>query len=184
MVVALSGTTTLYWSSVSSPPGTCAILSTEHGICWLGTPGTPLDTGMRWIQRKMSVASISEDASIAPLRQAVDQLNRYFAGEYIEFTCPLDLRGTPFQLKVWNALTRIPYGQTRTYMEIAQEIGHPSAVRAVGAANGANPVAIIVPCHRVIGSNGSLTGYGGGLPTKAWLLALESGNLPEGSGVI
>ena len=76
-------------------------------------------------------------------------------------------------LKVWNALTRIPYGETRSYREIAREIGHPDAVRAVGAANGANPVAIIVPCHRVIGSNGSLTGYGGGLPTKAWLLALE-----------
>ncbi len=111
--------------------------------------------------------------SCEPLRQAADQLGRYFAGERLQFTCSLDLHGTPFQLKVWNALTRIPYGETRSYAEIAREIGHPSAVRAVGAANGANPVAIIVPCHRVIGSNGSLTGYGGGLPTKAWLLALE-----------
>ena len=174
MVVALPAVRTLYWSSVASPRGACAILATEGGICWLGTPGAPLDTGLSWVQRKIDFASVSEDASIEPLRQAVDQLGRYFAGERVPFTCALDLHGTPFQLNVWNALTRIPYGETRSYTEIAREIGHPSAVRAVGAANGANPVAIIVPCHRVIGSNGALTGYGGGLPTKAWLLALET----------
>lgn len=174
MVVALSGVTTLHWSSVSSPRGTCVILATERGVCWLGTPGTALEMGLNWIQRKLPFESVSEDTSIEPLQQAVDQLSRYFAGERLQFTCPLDLHGTPFQLQVWHALSRIPYGETRTYAEIAREIEHPSAVRAVGAANGANPVAIIVPCHRVIGSNGSLTGYGGGLPTKAWLLALES----------
>lgn len=179
MVVALSGVNTLYWSSVPSLQGPCIILATERGICWLGTPGTTLELGLRWVQRKLPFESVSEDTSIEPLQQAVEQLSRYFAGEHIQFTCPLDLHGTPFQLKVWHALTRIPYGETRSYMEIAQEIGHPSAVRAVGAANGANPIAIIVPCHRVIGSNGSLTGYGGGLPTKAWLLALESGRLPD-----
>jgi methylated-DNA-[protein]-cysteine S-methyltransferase len=183
MVVALSGVTTLHRSSVSSPRGSCAILATEHGICWLGTPGTPLDIGLNWVQRKMTLTTVVEDASIEPLRQAVDQLGRYFAGEPIEFTCPLDLHGTPFQLKVWNALTRIPYGETRSYSEIAREIEHPDAVRAVGAANGANPIAIIVPCHRVIGSNGSLTGYGGGLPTKAWLLALETGGVANRRGV-
>lgn len=150
------------------------MLGTENGICWLGTPGTPLDTGLSWIQRRMDVASLIEDATIEPLRQATDQLGRYFAGEHMQFRCPLDLLGTSFQLQVWNALTRVPYGETRSYAEIAREIGHPSAVRAVGAANGANPIAIIVPCHRVIGSNGALTGYGGGLPTKAWLLALET----------
>jgi O-6-methylguanine DNA methyltransferase len=153
------------------------ILATEDGICWLGTPGTSLDMGLSQVQRKMSFASVVEDVSVEPLRQAVDQLERYFAGERIQFTCPLDLHGTPFQLQMWNALTRIPYGETRSYAEIACEIERPNAVRAVGAANGANPVAIIVPCHRVIGSNGSLTGYGGGLPTKAWLLDLEAGTL-------
>ncbi len=91
----------------------------------------------------------------------------------MQFTCPLDLHGTPFQVAVWQALVRIPYGETRSYAEIAQAIDRPRAVRAVGAANGANPVAIIVPCHRVIGSNGTLTGYGGGLPAKRWLLSLE-----------
>ena len=173
MVVTLSDATTLHWSSVSSPRGACVILATERGVCWLGTPGTALEEGMNWVQRKMTLGSAIEDVSIEPLRQAVDQLGRYFAGERVQFTCPLDLRGTPFQLKVWNALTHIPYGETRSYSEMARAIGHPAAVRAVGAANGANPVAIIVPCHRVIGSDGSLTGYGGGLPTKAWLLALE-----------
>jgi methylated-DNA-[protein]-cysteine S-methyltransferase len=83
------------------------------------------------------------------------------------------LHGTAFQVAVWKELLRIPYGETRSYLDIAQAIGRPAAVRAVGAANGANPIAIIVPCHRVIGSNGSLTGYGGGLPAKEWLLALE-----------
>ena len=170
----MNSETTLYWSSIASPRGTCVMLGTASGICWLGTPGTPLDSGLDWIQHKMDFASVLEDASFEPLRQAAEQLERYFAGELAQFTCPLDLRGTAFQLKVWNALTRIPYGETRSYMEIAREIGHPSAVRAVGAANGANPIAIIVPCHRVIGSNGALTGYGGGLPTKAWLLALET----------
>jgi O-6-methylguanine DNA methyltransferase len=180
MVVALSGVTTLHWSSVSSPQGSCVILATERGICWLGTPGTSLDMGLSWVQRKISFASVVEGVSSEPLHQAVDQLERYFAGERVQFTCLLDLHGTPFQLKVWNTLTCIPYGETRSYAEIAREIEHPNAVRAVGAANGANPVAIIVPCHRVIGSNGSLTGYGGGLPTKAWLLALETGVQGEG----
>src|SRR5579863_2099662 len=157
MAVALSGVRTLYWSSVSSPRGACAMLGTEDGICWLGTPGTPLAMGLNWIRRKLDFTSVIEDSSSEPLHQAADQLERYFAGERVQFACPLDLHGTPFQLKVWNALTHIPYGETRSYMEIAREIGHPSAVRAVGAANGANPIAIIVPCHRIIGSNGSLT---------------------------
>lgn len=173
MVVALPGVTTLHWSSVSSPRGSCVVMSTERGICWLGTPGAPLDMGLSWVQRKFTFERAIQGVSVEPLRLAIDELGRYFAGERMQFTCPLDLRGTPFQLKVWNALTRIPYGETRSYAEIAREIGHPEAVRAVGAANGANPVAIVVPCHRVIGSSGSLTGYGGGLPTKAWLLALE-----------
>jgi len=133
MAVALPAVRTLYWSKVSSPRGACAILGTEGGICWLGTPGTLLDMGLNWVQRKMDFASVIEDASIEPLRQAADQLERYFAGERVRFTCPLDLHGTPFQLKVWNALTRIPYGETRSYAEIAREIGHSSAVRAVGA---------------------------------------------------
>ncbi len=173
MVVAAPKTTELYWSSVSCPQGLIIVMATERGVCWTGTPGTPIDTGLAWLKRKIEFDRVIEGKEIAPLQQAMDELHRYVAGEHIQFSCTLDLRGTPFQIAVWEELYRIPYGETRTYAEIAHAIGRPTAVRAVGAANGANPVAIIVPCHRVIGSNGSLTGYGGGLPTKAWLLALE-----------
>ncbi|MFB7452194.1 methylated-DNA--[protein]-cysteine S-methyltransferase [Streptomyces sp. NPDC056194] len=110
-----------------------------------------------------------------PFGEAVRQLDAYFAGELTEFDLPLNLVGTPFQLRVWEQLLRIPYGETRTYGELAEELGNPGASRAVGLANGKNPVGIIVPCHRVIGAGGSLTGYGGGLDRKQRLLAFESG---------
>jgi methylated-DNA-[protein]-cysteine S-methyltransferase len=112
------------------------------------------------------------------LVEAVRQLRAYFDRDLRRFTLPLDLQGTAFQLRVWNELQTIPFGEFRTYGGIAEAIGAPKAVRAVGAANGANPVAIVVPCHRVIGSNGKLTGYGGGLPLKKKLLDLESCALP------
>jgi methylated-DNA-[protein]-cysteine S-methyltransferase len=105
--------------------------------------------------------------------EAVDQLNAYFAGELTTFDLELDLRGTEFQRRVWQALLTIPFGDTRSYGEVAEQIGVPGAARAVGLANGHNPIAIIVPCHRVIGASGSLTGYGGGLDRKRSLLALE-----------
>ncbi|MFD3994595.1 methylated-DNA--[protein]-cysteine S-methyltransferase [Streptomyces sp. NPDC058548] len=110
-----------------------------------------------------------------PFGEAIRQLDAYFAGELTEFDLPLNLIGTPFQLRVWEGLLRIPYGETRTYGELAGELGNPSASRAVGLANGKNPVSIIVPCHRVIGAGGGLTGYGGGLDRKQRLLAFESG---------
>ncbi len=108
--------------------------------------------------------------------EAEEQLSAYFAGELTEFTLELALYGTPFQRLVWDGLTRIPYGETRTYGELAGALGNPAASRAVGLANGRNPVGIIVPCHRVIGSDGSLTGYGGGLPRKRRLLDFERGS--------
>jgi len=104
---------------------------------------------------------------------AVEQLGAYFAGELVDFDMELDLRGTEFQRRVWQALLTIPYGETRSYGEIAEQIGAPGAARAVGLANGHNPIAIVVPCHRVIGASGSLTGYGGGLDRKRTLLELE-----------
>ncbi|MFJ5832678.1 methylated-DNA--[protein]-cysteine S-methyltransferase [Streptomyces sp. NPDC093089] len=110
-----------------------------------------------------------------PFTEAVRQLDAYFAGELTAFDLPLNLVGTPFQLRVWDQLLRIPYGETRTYGELAEELGNPGSSRAVGLANGKNPVSIIVPCHRVIGAGGSLTGYGGGLDRKQRLLAFESG---------
>jgi methylated-DNA-[protein]-cysteine S-methyltransferase len=108
---------------------------------------------------------------------AIGQLQAYFEGKLKTFDLPLQLEGTDFQLEVWHALKEIPYGKTVSYGDIARRIGRPKAVRAVGAANGQNPISIIVPCHRVIGSNGSLTGYGGGLKNKEALLALEQGRI-------
>ncbi|MCK8642669.1 methylated-DNA--[protein]-cysteine S-methyltransferase [Mycobacterium colombiense] len=105
--------------------------------------------------------------------EAVEQLGAYFAGELTDFDVDLDLRGTEFQRRVWLALLTIPYGETRSYGEIAEQIAAPGAARAVGLANGHNPIAIVVPCHRVIGANGSLTGFGGGLGRKRTLLELE-----------
>ncbi len=109
----------------------------------------------------------------AVLEPARRQLEAYFRGDLRDFHLPLALRGTPFQLRVWAELQKIPYGTTISYLELARRLGDPNATRAVGAANGANPVSIIVPCHRVIGANGSLTGYGGGLENKKKLLELE-----------
>ena len=107
------------------------------------------------------------------LLEAERQLREYFEGCRDTFSLPLDMIGTPFQQQVWEALTTIPYGETRNYQQIADQIGNPKAVRAVGAANGRNPISIIVPCHRVIGSSGSLTGFAGGLEAKAHLLTME-----------
>jgi methylated-DNA-[protein]-cysteine S-methyltransferase len=120
----------------------------------------------------------AEDTAETPVAreiagEAVRQLRAYFAGQLRRFDLPLDLQGTDFQMRVWRELERIPYGETRSYLQMATAIGSPRAVRAVGAANGANPIPIVVPCHRVIGAGGRLVGYGGGLPLKKRLLQLE-----------
>jgi len=112
-----------------------------------------------------------------PFAEVIRQLQAYFRGELKEFDLPLAMEGTEFQLRVWNALRAIPYGETVSYAQLAERIGNPKAVRAVGLANGSNPIPIIVPCHRVIGSDGSLTGFGGGLSTKKMLLELENKQL-------
>ena len=114
------------------------------------------------------------EPSLLELKPVVDQLDGYFCGNLTRFDHPLDPVGTEFQLKVWRALCRIPYGETRAYGQIARAIGQPGAARAVGLANNHNPLPIVVPCHRVIGADGSLTGYGGGLPRKRKLLDLEA----------
>jgi len=116
--------------------------------------------------------------SRGPLADAIAQLEAYFAGELRAFDLPLAAVGTAFRKSVWRELERIPYGETISYGELARRIGDPAASRAVGAANGANPLPIIVPCHRVIGANGTLTGFGGGLPVKQWLLAHERRHAP------
>jgi methylated-DNA-[protein]-cysteine S-methyltransferase len=121
---------------------------------------------VRW-----STATLNEANPL--LREAVRQLCGYFRGELRDFDLPLDVKGTAFQRRVWSELLKIPYGETRSYLEIARAIGAPQSVRAVGAANGSNPLPIVVPCHRVIGSGGKLIGYGGGLALKRRLLELE-----------
>jgi methylated-DNA-[protein]-cysteine S-methyltransferase len=115
---------------------------------------------------------VHDEDALTPLRR---QLEEYFAGERREFELELSPAGSPFQLEVWSALCAIPYGETASYGEIAAAVGQPGAARAVGGANNRNPIAIVIPCHRVIGASGSLTGYGGGLPRKQQLLALEAG---------
>lgn len=117
-----------------------------------------------------TIAGPRDDAALPAVR---DQLSAYFAGTLREFDVPIAVTGTPFQQQVWKALATIPYGERWSYRELAEAIGNPQAVRAVGLANGKNPVSIVVPCHRVVGADGSLTGYGGGLPAKQFLLDLE-----------
>ena len=124
-------------------------------------------------RRLVRLGALKEDANHPVLLHAQQQLEEYFAGKRRKFTVKLDPAGTEFQNKVWNALRTIPFGETRSYGEIANQIGSRKAVRAVGAANGRNPLSIIVPCHRVIGADGTLTGFAGGLEVKAQLLALE-----------
>jgi methylated-DNA-[protein]-cysteine S-methyltransferase len=118
-----------------------------------------------------------DDAALAPI---VEQLQAYFAGDLTDFDLPMAAHGTEFQRRVWAALCDIPYGETISYGELARRVGNPKASRAVGLANGRNPIAIVIPCHRVIGADGSLTGYGGGLERKVWLLEHEAGRGPGG----
>jgi methylated-DNA-[protein]-cysteine S-methyltransferase len=152
--------TTLY-IQIPSPIGDLLLDGTEQAL--QGVHMSPASPRPGWRKAR------------EPFANAIEQLDQYFAGERTEFDLELDMRGTQFQKDVWNALLTIPYGETRSYGEIARQIGRPDRARAVGAANGSNPVSIIVPCHRVIGSDGSLTGYGGGLPRKRFLLDLEAG---------
>jgi len=150
----------LNYTMVETPIGEILVAGDDDAVHVIHfAPATPHDDWTR------------NDAS---LKYASVQLRSYFAGKRREFDFPLSPRGTEFQLAVWNALREIPYGETTTYGTLAKTIGRPDAVRAVGAANGANPIPIVIPCHRVIGSTGSLTGFGGGLPVKRWLLDHEA----------
>ena len=122
---------------------------------------------------RVRLGACAEDPSHPVLREAARQLDAYFSGALTRFDLPLDMNGTPFQRQVWAALLTIPYGETRSYGAIARQIGQPTACRAVGAANGRNPISIVVPCHRAVAANGALTGFAGGLAIKRRLLALE-----------
>ena len=156
---------TIYTQHMTSPLGDMTLAATDRGLA-----GVWFDAQRHWPDTTGWVESTDHPV----LREAASQLTDYFAGERHDFDLPLDLsHGTAFQQSVWQALLRIPHGATSSYGRLGAEIGRSAAVRAVGAAVGRNPVSIIVPCHRVVGSNGSLTGYAGGLDRKARLLALE-----------
>lgn len=163
--------TDIYWSIFKNKNWTFHLAATDSGLCCITLPSETLDTFEHWMTKHFPHSRLIHDESkLLPYQQ---QLMEYFAGTRREFTFLLDLRGTPFQVEVWRALLNIPYGETRSYSDIATTIGRATAVRAVGAANGANPIPFAIPCHRVIGKNGTLTGYRGGLDVKAELLRLE-----------
>ena len=153
--------------------GTLRLAATEKGLVRVSLPGGASSGFASWLQRALPDADAVDELPV--LERARHELEEYLAGVRREFTVDLDLRGTPFQLAVWHALAEIPYGQTCSYADIARAAGSPRAFRAVGRANGANPVPIIIPCHRVIASDGSIGGYGGGLEAKRRLLAFEQG---------
>lgn len=161
-----STATTYVSSTMPSPVGRLTLVASDAGLA-----------AVLWENddpKRVPLPIAGEDAQHPVLRKAERQLQEYFAGSRTAFDLPLDFHGTEFQKRVWAALLTIPFGETRSYGEIARALGKPSAMRAVGAANGRNPISIIAPCHRVIGANGQLTGFAGGLEAKAHLLALEA----------
>jgi methylated-DNA-[protein]-cysteine S-methyltransferase len=158
-----SATPAVVCTVLTSPIGEIVLTGADDALIgvFMGMPPGGLDPAWR--------------RDTGPFRAATEQLDAYFSGELRHFALPLRPHGTAFQLAVWEQLRAIPYGETRSYGELAAQLGHPGASRAVGAANGSNPLPIVVPCHRVIGADGRLTGFGGGLPRKQWLLAMERG---------
>lgn len=160
----------VYWTSSIGP---MTLWACDEALVRLDFPGHNGTIADRWAQRHFRMQPAKGNTNAAPFPDTIDQLEGYFAGERRSFDLPVVLHGTPFQCAVWHAVREIPWGETRTYRAIATAIGQPTAVRAVGAANGANPLSIIVPCHRLVGSDGALRGYGGGIERKEQLLALE-----------
>lgn len=156
----------VYWEVVSSPLGDFLLAGDGRLLVEAHLPG-------RWTERTVPAAWQRRDGAVAP---AAEQLDAYFRGSRREFDLDFAPTGTPFQLRVWAGLCDIPYGSTATYGDVAASVGNPKASRAVGMANNRNPIALFIPCHRVIGANGSLTGYGGGLEMKTWLLEHERRN--------
>jgi methylated-DNA-[protein]-cysteine S-methyltransferase len=163
MMAATIAADVICYTRIESPVGPLLLVANERCVCSI-----EFVNGRRQVRANPGWTNNPE-----PLRETVRQLRAYFAGELENFDLPLAPEGTPFQLAVWKRLCEIPYGETISYGELARRIGNPNASRAVGLANGSNPIPIVIPCHRVIGSNGKLTGYGGGLPVKKKLLALE-----------
>lgn len=160
-----------YWGYIFYKDWRMHLAASPKGLCYVLWPNKSFQKLETWTKKYFPNASlVYDEVQLAPY---VVQIEDYFKGKRQTFNIPLDLRGTDFQIAVWQALLKIPYGTTKTYSEIAKEINRPKAVRAVGGAIGANPVSIVVPCHRVIGKDGTLTGFGGGLGIKEELLRIE-----------
>lgn len=161
----------IYWTRLECEDWQIYVAASERGLCYVGSQQQAFEELQRWVdQHKPGQVFIRDDEKLLPY---VAELLQYLRGERQRFSVPLDYSGTPFQMRVWKALCAIPYGYTMTYSDIAEGIEKPAAVRAVGAAIGANPILITIPCHRVIGKNGTLTGYRGGIEMKRKLLQLE-----------
>jgi len=160
----------LYESTLSWTGLTFRVLSSLQGLRRIELAPSPLEE----LERRLKARIVGDDE---PNEVVLDQIHGYLRGELQTFTAPMDVRGTPFQREVWDAISAIPYGETVSYSDLAEEIGRPKAQRAVGQAVGANPTPIVVPCHRVIGKSGKLVGFAGGLPLKERLLMLERGSL-------
>ncbi|WP_349409532.1 methylated-DNA--[protein]-cysteine S-methyltransferase [Pseudalkalibacillus sp. SCS-8] len=166
-------TLVVQYGEMESPVGPLTLLKTEKGLCRIdfGSAEENLPLINAWLKKQALKAELTFDhASFQPF---IEQINEYFNRERTHFDIPIALFGSTFQKKVWEGLVKIPYGETYSYKDVATMIGSPKAVRAIGSANNKNPLPIIIPCHRVIGSNGSLVGYGGGLDKKEILLNLE-----------
>ena len=162
---------TVHIAQSSSPIGLLRVASTQKGLAYVELPH-PSGLGLNsWLEHNVPGAHCVDD--LGPNRGPIEQILEYLDGQRTDFEVQLDLRGTPFQHAVWAALLEVPYGERRSYKDIAVAVDRPKALRAVGSANNANPVSLVVPCHRVIASDGSLGGYGGGLKLKARLLAME-----------
>ncbi|WP_373232224.1 methylated-DNA--[protein]-cysteine S-methyltransferase [Cohnella sp.] len=161
----------IYWTLLTHEDWNMHIAATSKGLCYTGSQNLPFEELAHWAKLRFPRSTLIQDNE--KLQAYVGELIEYFQGTRISFTIPFDYHGTPFQLAVWNALCSIPYGQTKSYSDIANQIQKSAAVRAVGAAIGANPILITIPCHRVIGKNGALTGYRGGIDMKTKLLQLE-----------
>lgn len=162
----------VYWKQLVCEDWKLYIAATSSGLCYVGSQDKSFDELEEWVKYRIPNSElVQDDEQMGPYE---NELMEYLQGKREQFMVPFDLQGTSFQQKVWNALCEIPYGQTQSYSDIANHIQRPAAVRAVGAAIGANPVLITVPCHRVIGKGGALTGYRGGLDMKQKLLQLET----------
>ncbi|MEH7180490.1 methylated-DNA--[protein]-cysteine S-methyltransferase [Neobacillus vireti] len=167
--------TDVYWTKLDYGNWELYMAATSKGLCYVGSQGKAFEELEEWVQKRYPGRKlIKNDEAMQPY---VVEFIEFFQGKRDSFSIPQDLKGTPFQTEVWNALCSIPYGETWTYSDIANAIQRPAAVRAVGTAIGANPNLLIVPCHRVIGKNGKLTGFRGGLDMKSALLQLEQGNI-------